>query len=222
MGKLIVIEGLDASGKETQTDLLHRLLQELGIRTEKICFPDYESDSSALIKMYLAGKFGNDPSDVNAYAASSFYAVDRYASYKMHWEAFYKSGGLVVADRYTTSNMIHQGCKFADVREREAYIEWLKAYEYGRLGLPQPDLVLFLDMPPSVGMKLMEGRHNKAGGEEKDIHERSRGYLEETYRTALEVAWQQEWTRIPCSDGINPLPIEEIARQIWLNVKQMI
>ncbi|MCI9625265.1 MAG: thymidylate kinase [Clostridia bacterium] len=222
MGKLIVIEGLDASGKETQTGRLFERLQEAGVQTKKVCFPDYESDSSALIKMYLAGKFGSNPAAVNAFAASSFYAVDRYASYKTQWESFYQGGGLVLADRYTTSNMIHQGCKIADLQERSAYLEWLKDYEYGRLGLPQPDLVLFLDMPPAVGMKLMAGRHNKAGGETKDIHERSSSYLEETYHTALDVAQQQSWQRIPCSDGENPLPVEEIAQQIWQIVCQMI
>lgn len=222
MGKLIVIEGLDASGKETQTGRVFDRLQEAGVQTKKVCFPDYESDSSALIKMYLAGKFGSDPAAVNAFAASSFYAVDRYASYKTQWESFYQEGGLILADRYTTSNMIHQGCKIADLQARSAYLDWLKEYEYGRLGLPQPDLVLFLDMPPAVGMKLMAGRHNKAGGETKDIHERSRSYLEETYRTALEVVRQQGWQRISCSDGENPLPVEEIAQQIWQIVCQTI
>ena len=130
MGKLIVIEGLDASGKETQTGLLFEHLQKAGVQTKKVCFPDYESESSALVKMYLSGEFGSDPSAVNAYAASSFYAVDRYASYKMHWEDFYTGGGLVLADRYTTSNMIHQGCKIADLHKRKAYLDWLK--EWGR------------------------------------------------------------------------------------------
>lgn len=222
MGKLIVIEGLDASGKETQTGLLFEHLQKAGVQTKKVCFPDYESESSALVKMYLSGEFGSDPSAVNAYAASSFYAVDRYASYKVHWEDFYSGGGLVLADRYTTSNMIHQGCKIADLHKRKAYLDWLKEYEYERLGLPRPDLILFLDMPPAVGMKLMAGRHNKAGGETKDIHERSREYLEKTYRTALEVVQQQEWMKIPCSDGENPLPIAEIAQHIWETVWQTI
>lgn len=222
MGKLIVIEGLDASGKETQSERLLQRLQNENIPTEKVCFPDYESNSSALIKMYLAGEFGSDPSAVNAYAASSFYAADRYASYKMKWESFYHGGGLVLADRYTTSNMIHQGCKIAQGDARNAYIEWLKEYEYERLGLPQPDLVLFLDMPPSVGMKLMAGRQNKAGGETKDIHERSRAYLESTYQTALDVAREQGWHTVACSDGENPLAIEDIAARIWEIVWQTI
>ncbi len=222
MGKLIVIEGLDASGKETQTARLFHTMAEAGIAVKKVSFPNYESDSSALIRMYLSGEFGNNPVDVNAYAASSFYAVDRYASYKMEWESFYQQGGIVLADRYTTSNMIHQGCKIADAKERETYLSWLIEYEYFRLGLPQPDLVLFLDMPPAVGMKLMAGRHNKIGGVSKDIHERSRGYLEETYQMALEVAKQQRWSRIGCSEGNQPLPIKTIADDIWSQVQRIL
>ena len=122
-GKLIVIEGLDSSGKQTQTELLCKALSEKGIPVKKISFPCYDSDSSALVKMYLAGKFGQNAEDVNPYAASSFYAVDRYASFKTDWSEHYNNGGIVVADRYTTSNMIHQAGKISDLVERDKYLK---------------------------------------------------------------------------------------------------
>ena len=214
-GKLIVIEGLDSSGKQTQTELLCKVLNERGIQVKKISFPCYDSDSSALVKMYLAGKFGNNSEDVNPYAASSFYAVDRYASYKTDWETFYNNGGVVIADRYTTSNMIHQAGKISDLKERDDYLKWLYEYEFSYLKLPSPDKVIFLEMHPSVSERLMKERANKITGEsEKDIHERDKMHLVNSYNSALYVADKFNWTKVACvNDGILRT-IEDIHSEI--------
>lgn len=151
---LIVIEGLDGSGKATSAALLEKRLTDEGKQTLKISFPDYESESSALVKMYLSGKFGDKPQDVNAYAASAFYAVDRYAGYKSSWGKKLMQGAWVIADRYTTSNAVHQASKL-DGSERDAYLDWLYDFEFEKLGLPRPDCVIYLDVPPKVSQKLM-------------------------------------------------------------------
>lgn len=214
-GKLIVIEGLDSSGKQTQTELLCKVLNERGIQVKKISFPCYDSDSSALVKMYLAGKLGDNADEVNPFAASSFYAVDRYASFKTDWGAFYNNGGIVIADRYTTSNMIHQAGKISDLKERDAYLEWLYEYEFNRLGLPSPDKVIFLEMPPSVSERLMKERANKFTGEsEKDIHEKDKLHLINSYNSALYVAEKFEWTRVSCVRDDNLRSIEDIHSEI--------
>ncbi|MFA7637008.1 MAG: hypothetical protein WCX81_04520, partial [Monoglobales bacterium] len=184
-GRLIVIEGLDSSGKETQSKLLCEHLEKSGKRVKRIEFPNYKSESSALVRMYLGGSFGNSPDCVNAYAASTFFAADRYATYKTDFEEFLNSGGIVVADRYTTSNMIHQASKITDEAERNKYLDWLENFEYDLLLLPRPDVVIFLDMPMDIAQKLMTARLNKIdGGEKKDIHESNRAYLEATYNVA--------------------------------------
>ena len=154
---LIVIEGLDGSGKATNAALLKEYLEKKGKTVKKITFPDYESDSSALIKMYLAGEFGKKPADVGAYAASAFYAVDRFASYKKDWEQNYKNGDWIIADRYTTSNAVHQASKL-EGDERDGYLSWLYEFEFVKMGLPKPDAVIYLDVPPEVSQKLIEGR----------------------------------------------------------------
>ena len=153
-GKLIVLEGLDGSGKATQAKLLAEHLAAQGVPVQKITFPDYASDSSALVKMYLAGQFGQHPDDVNAYAASSFYAVDRYASYKTSWGSFYEQGGVIIADRYTTSNAVHQ-CSKLPQEQWEEYLHWLFDYEFRLLGLPAPDRVIYLQVDPAVSQRLM-------------------------------------------------------------------
>ena len=160
MGKLIVIEGVDSSGKETQTRLLYEYIKTRTENVKKISFPDYESDFCVPVKKYLAGDLGNAPSDVNAYAASSFYAIDRYASYKKNWGSFYEDGGVVVCDRYVTSNIIHQAMKIDG--DKKDFIDWLADYEYNKLGLPKPDVVIFLDMPPAAARFLMKNRKNKS------------------------------------------------------------
>ena len=174
-GKIAVLEGLDGSGKSTQFEMLDRYLTDKGIKHKSISFPDYDNESSALVKLYLSGKIGSSPSDVNAYAASSFYAVDRYVSYRQFWEKDYKDGAFISAARYVTSNCIYQMTKLPEEKWEE-YIQWLEDYEYRKLGLPRPDQVIFLDMPIEISQKLMSGRYN---GDEakKDIHEADVSYL---------------------------------------------
>lgn len=214
-GRLIVIEGLDSSGKETQSRLLCEYFEKSGQKVKRIEFPNYKSDSSALVRMYLGGSFGNSPNCVNAYAASTFFAVDRYATYKTDFQQFLNEGGIVVADRYTTSNMIHQASKIEDAGERNKYLEWLDNFEYNLLGLPRPDKVIFLDMPMDIAEKLMAARANKIdGSEQKDIHERNKDYLTATYSAALEVAEKFGWEHVMCGKGGEPLPIEVINREV--------
>lgn len=144
-GKLIIIEsGSDASGKATQSERLYERLISEGKKCMKITFPDYESDSSALVKMYLNGDFGKNPNDVSPYVSSTFYAADRYASYKTKWGEFYNSGGIIISDRYTTSNMVHQAAKI-ESPEKEKFLEWLYDLEFNIYGIPTPDEVIFLD-----------------------------------------------------------------------------
>lgn len=214
-GRLIVIEGLDSSGKETQSRLLCEYIEKNGEKVKRIEFPNYKSDSSALVRMYLGGSFGNSPDCVNAYAASTFFAADRYATYKTDFEQFLNEGGIVVADRYTTSNMIHQASKITDAGERHKYLEWLDDFEYNLLGLPRPDKVIFLDMPMEIATKLMAARANKIDGSEmKDIHERNKEYLAATYSAALEVAEKFGWEHVMCGKCGEPLAIEEINREV--------
>lgn len=220
MGRLIVIDGLDGSGKSTQLARLNVYLQESGIRYKQICFPDYDQPSSALVKMYLAGEFGPHAEAVNAYAASSFYAVDRYASFKKFWEADYVSGTLIVAARYTTSNAIHQMAKLPE-EEWDAYLRWLEDYEYDRLALPRPDSVLFLDMPPAVSQDLLSHRY-RGDESKKDIHERDAAYLRDCRRCAQYAARQGGWRWIPCGDQAGPFPEADITEQIIAYVKEVI
>jgi dTMP kinase len=212
MGILIAVDGLDGSGKKTQCELLKKNLKKLGYRTKLISFPDYESNSSALIKMYLAGEFGKEPGDVNAYADSAFYAVDRFAGYKSKWGGFYKDGGIVISDRYTTSNAIHQGEKFKK-EDQKAYFEWLYDFKFNKLGLPKPDTVIFLNMPPEKSLMLMSNRYN---GDEnkKDIHEKDNSYLFKCYETACYAAEVLGWRVISCTDGNGEVkPIPEITAE---------
>lgn len=212
MGKLIVIEGLDGSGKATQTKLLQEYLAAQGISVRRVSFPDYESDSSALVKMYLAGTFGDKPGDVNAYAASSFYAVDRYAGFKKDWGAFYENGGVIVADRYTTSNAIHQ-CSKLDKEQWDTYLDWLFAFEYDLLGIPAPDVVIYLKVDPEISQKLMSGRYH---GDEsrKDIHEKDVAYLKKSREAAEYCCEKLGWKKIECSGSDGMRSIEEIQKDI--------
>jgi len=198
-GKLIVIEAPDGSGKKTQADLLFARLKQEKYPVKKVEFPNYKSDSSALVKMYLKGDFGKDPSEVNPYVASTFYAVDRYAAFKTEWQGFYEEGGIIIADRYTTSNMVHQAAKYHTEAEKEQYLEWLWNFEFKLFALPVPDLVFFLDMPPEFSEKLIMERKNKITGEsKKDIHETSRDFLQMSYQNACWVAEKYNWVKINC------------------------
>ena len=219
MGKLFVIEGIDGSGKATQSALLQQAFGQQGVQSRQISFPNYESDSSALVKMYLAGTFGSHPQDVNPYAASTFYAVDRYAGYKTDWGPFYDQGGVLVADRYTTSNAVHQCAKLPQSRWDE-YLTWLFDFEYQKIGIPQPDCVLYLAVEPVVSGWLMSGRY---GGQEekKDIHERDIAYLEQCHAAAEYCARKLGWHRIDCMRGTGLRSVEDIAQQVWAAVQQV-
>lgn len=212
MGKLIVIEGLDGCGKSTQLELLPKALKERGIDCKSVSFPQYESDSSALVKMYLSGRFGNKPGDVNAYAASVFYTVDRYASYKENWGEFYQNGGTVVSGRYTTSNAIHQTSKLPR-EEWEDFLNWLYDFEYNKIGIPKPDKVIFLDMPVEVSQKLLSNRYEGDEGK-KDIHESDIEYLNNCRKAAKFTADYSGWKTISCAKDGEPRSIEDIAADI--------
>lgn len=212
MGHLVVLEGLDGSGKSTQLKELHRYLENVGRRVRKIKLPDYESPSSTLVKMYLDGKFGENPGDVNAYAASTFYAVDRYASFNTGWKKDYEADTWIIADRYTTSNIPYQMTKLPK-EDWDYYMDWLTDFEYGKLELPRPDLVIFLDMPVEVSQRLMTERY---GGDEseKDIHESHVEYLLSCREAALAAAERYGWVTVNCSSDGHPLSIEEISGKI--------
>lgn len=213
-GTLIVFEGTDGSGKSTQFKLLCDRLQSQGTDFQRLVFPQYSEPSSALLRMYLGGEFGSHPSDVNAYAASTFYAVDRYAAWKKVWGAGYEAGGLVLSDRYTTSNAVHQGGKLSQT-EQPAFFDWLFDFEYRKLGLPQPDAVIYLDMPTEKSVQLLRSReeatHTKA-----DIHEVDTEYLALCRQTALRAAEHYGWCRVSCVDEKGEIrSIEDIRREIW-------
>ena len=212
MGKLIVIEGLDGSGKATQTALLCKALEEMGIRYRHITFPDYQDSSSTLVKMYLSGELGG-LGEVNAWAASLFYAVDRYASYKKAWGEYYEKGGLVLSDRYTTSNAVHQASKVPEDK-REEFLGWLGEFEYVKLGLPQPNIVFWLDMPIQQAVANLRSRE-AATHTAADIHEVDTAYLETCYATAKQAAEFSGWKRISCINTAGKLRSpEEIHQEI--------
>lgn len=209
---LIVLDGLDGSGKSTQLERLDAYFRQNGTHYRQISFPDYEQPSSALVKQYLGGEFGGSPDAVNAYAASSFYAVDRYASFKKFWQQDYEAGALILAARYTTSNAIHQMGKLPR-EEWDAYLQWLEHYEYELLGLPRPDRVLFLDMPLDISQKLLVGRYEGDGGK-RDIHERDLRYLATCRESALYAAERLGWVVVTCGENGEPLPIETITARL--------
>lgn len=220
-GKLIIIEAGDGSGKATQTKALYEHLQADGRRVRRVEFPDYGSDSSALVRMYLGGAFGEKAADVNAYAASTFFAVDRYASFRLKWQADYEDGGIILADRYTTSNMVHQAVKLTDPQEREVFLAWLWDFEFGKLGLPVPDMVIFLDMDPAVADRLIAARA-EAKGTSKDIHERDTGYLHRCHRAYTELAAKYGWQRVACSEQGEPRAVEIIHQEVYGRVNSIL
>ena len=217
MGKLIVIEGTDGSGKSTQFRLLSERLEAEKVSFQHIVFPRYSEDSSALIRMYLGGEFGTKPSDVNAYAASAFYAVDRYASYKKVWGEWYEQGGLVLSDRYTTSNAGHQASKEPE-ENRAEFLRWLYEFEYDKLGLPRPDLTIYLDVPTEYTEKLMRGRE-AATGTQADIHEKDLAYLATCRQMGRAAAEYYGWMVIQCVRDGQMRTIEDIHQEICGHVK---
>ena len=216
MGKLIVIEGTDGSGKSTQFRLLTQRLEQEGHQFRQLEFPQYSEPSSALIKMYLGGEFGSNPSDVNAYAASAFYAVDRYASYKKVWGDWYEQGGLVLSGRYTTSNAVHQTSKEPEEKQG-AFLSWLYEFEYEKLGLPCPDLVIYLDVPTDFTEKMMRTRE-AATHTSADIHEKDLNYLATCRRTGRSAAAYYNWTVIQCVENDAMRSIEDIHEEIYRHV----
>ncbi len=203
MGKVIVIEGSDGSGKATQAELLYNALIEKGVNVRKVSFPNYDSPSSALVRMYLSGELTSDPYEVNSYVASSFYAVDRFATYLREWKDFYGSDpdAVVICDRYVTSNMLHQAAKFDDLKEKEEFLDWEYDFEYMKGGLPVPDRVFFLDVDPEVSMRLMKERENKFSHEAaKDIHESDPEFLRKSYENCSFLCDKYGWVRIRCCD----------------------
>ena len=216
MSKLLVIEGLDGSGKATQAKLLYDALCSCGAKVRQVSFPDYQSESSALIKMYLNGEFGDKPGDVNAYAASTFFAVDRYASFMKDWRDDYHKG-IIIADRYTTSNAIHQ-CSKLSALEWNTYLDWLFDFEYRKMRIPEPDLVIYLRVDPEVSQQLMTKRY---GGyeEKKDIHEKDREYLRRCQEAASYCTKKLGWQVIDCCSEGNMLPVEAIGNDVFLLVK---
>ena len=225
MGKLIIIEGTDGSGKQTQTELIYnKLTLLLGIeKIKKLSFPNYESKSSEPVKMYLSGEFGKNVEDVNAYAASILYSVDRFASFKTEWENFYNGGGVIISDRYTTSNMIHQASKIKDDSEREKYLKWLIDLEWNKIAIPKPDLVLFLDVPFEISQRLIEERKNKITGDnKKDIHENNTEYLKNSYNIAKNLSKKYNWNVISCVENDKLKSIEDINNEIMNEIKKIL
>jgi len=218
MGKLIVIEGTDGSGKSTQFRLLSEHLNQDNVEFRRIVFPRYDQESSALIRMYLGGQFGTKPSDVNAYAASAFYAVDRFASYKMDWGHWYEDGGVVLSDRYTTSNAVHQASKVPE-SEQADYLKWLYDFEYDKLGLPRPDLTIYLDVPTDFTEKLL--RHREQDTNTKaDIHEQDTQYLATCRQTGRAAAAYYGWTVIDCVRNGAMRTMEDIHQEIYRHVQK--
>ena len=216
MGKLFVIDGTDGSGKQTQFNKLQEKLKEEGIDYKVVSFPNYESPSSSLVKMYLSGEFGKNAKEISPYIASTFYAADRYATYKKGIEEFYNNGGIIIADRYTTSNMVHQAAKYDDYSEKDKFLQWLDEYEFDFYGLPRPTKVFFLNMPVEFSFKLMKNRKNKiTGNVKKDIHEANKGYLEKSYENALYVAKKYGWENIDCTSNDKLRQIKDIHEEIY-------
>ena len=216
MGKLIIFEGLDGSGKGTQTNLLCQALRARGGDLRQITFPDYESDSSALVRMYLSGQFGQRPDDVNAYAASTFYAVDRFASYKTDWGEFYRAGGLVVSDRYTTSNAVHQ-CSKLPPMHWDGFLDWLFDFEYKKMGIPAPDAVVYLSVDVEVSQGLLAARYH-GDAAKMDIQEKDTEYLARSRAAAEYCAHKLGWRRIDCTREENGKKIMRTPEDIHAEV----
>lgn len=219
MGKLYVIDGTDASGKQTQFEKLQERLKKENIDYRVISFPNYDSPSSALVKMYLSGEFGENAKNISPYVASTFFAVDRYATFKKELEEYYESGGIILADRYTTANMVHQAGKIDNKEEREKFLNWLWDLEFNLYKLPEPTKVFFLDMPPEYAFELMKNRENKFTHQaQKDIHERDNNHIIDSYNAACEVAQKYNWVKISCVNDKKIRTIEDIHEDIFKEI----
>ena len=223
MGKLFVIDGTDGSGKQTQLEKLRKRLDEENIEYKNVSFPNYESPSSSLVKMYLSGEFGKNAKDVSPYIASSFYAADRYATFKTGYKEYYDNGGIILADRYTTANMVHQAGKIADKTERKKFLDWLCDFEFNMYGLPVPTEVFFLNMPVEKSLELIKNRENKFTHQaQKDIHESDPNHLIDAYHAACDVAKEYNWFEIHCMKDGELRAIEDIHEEIYNEVKKHI
>lgn len=220
MGKFIAIDGLDGSGKGTQSEILVERLKSEGKRVRVLSFPVYESDSSIFVKMYLEGKLGSKPSDTGAYAASMFFAADRYVSYKTDWKKDIEDKDTyVVANRYTTANAVHQLSKLPE-DEWEDFLAWLWDFEFNKLGLPEPELVLYLELPPSLSLSLVKSRSDTTG-QKMDIHELDTAYMNKCYDAALYSCEKLGWKQIKCYEGDKIRTREDIAEQIYKEVGKL-
>jgi len=221
MGKLFVIDGTDGSGKQTQFEKLKERLTQNNIDYKTVSFPNYDSPSSSLVKMYLSGEFGENAKNISPYIASTFYAADRYATYITKFKKYYEEGGIILADRYTTANMVHQAGKIDNKEEREKFIKWLWDFEFNIYGLPIPTEVFFLKMPPKKAIELMENRENKFTGDlKKDIHERDEKHIIESFNAACDVAKDYNWYTIECVKDENIRTIEDIHEEIFNEIKK--
>ena len=221
MGKLFVIDGTDGSGKQTQFTKLQERLSKEGIEFKTVSFPNYDSPSSSLVKMYLSGKFGKKAKDVSPYIASTFYAADRYATFRTKYQDYYENGGIILADRYTTANMVHQAGKISDKKERKKFLDWLWDFEFNLYGLPIPTEVFFLNMPVEKSIELMKGRKNKfTNDEKKDIHESDINHLKDSYHAACDVAKDYNWYEIRCVKEDRIRTIEDIHEEIYDEIKK--
>ena len=223
MGKLFVIDGTDGSGKQTQLKKLQERLNKEGIDYKTVSFPNYDSPSSSLVKMYLSGEFGENAKEISPYIASTFYAADRYATFKTGLEEYYNNGGIILADRYTTANMVHQAGKIKDEEEREKFLEWLWDFEFNLYGLPIPTEAFFLNMPPDYAFKLMEHRDNKFTHEaKKDIHERDKSHITDSYNAACSLVDKYNWYEVKCVKEDRIRTIEDIHEEIYQEIKKYI
>ena len=218
--RLIAIDGLDASGKMTQTEMLKDLLAEKGIPYRYLSFPTYDSESSAHVNMYLKGRFGDDPEAVNAFAASSFFGADRFCSYMLDWKKDYDDGAIILANRYTSANAVHQLSKL-DESEYDSFLTWLTDYEYNKLGVPKPDAVVYLCLPPEISQKMIQHRCDETGAE-KDIHESNKAHLENSYKAALYSAEKLGWIKIDCDKNGEMRSREEIHKEIIEKLRDII
>lgn len=228
MGKIIVIDGIDGSGKRTQAELLYNLLKSKGYNVHKMSFPVYDSDSSALVRMYLNGEFGTDAEQLNHYVCSTFYAVDRIIQYITNWKKIYdQKDSILIFDRYISANAIHQGAKIKSVKEREQFYRWLYEYEVGLLGLPREDITIILDVPVSKSKELLEKRYKAKGGK-KDIHEINLDYLDASYKSLMSafIAYKNagyNWRRVKCVDDFGNLRNEkDILKDIIKLIKPIL
>ena len=222
-GKLFVIDGTDGSGKQTQFEKLKERLAKDGLEYKMVSFPNYDSQSSSLVKMYLSGEFGREAKKISPYIASTFYAVDRYATFETSYKEYYEKGGIILADRYTTANMVHQAGKIKNKEERKKFLDWLWDFEFNLYGLPVPTKVFFLNMPIEKSMELIKNRENKfTHNTQKDIHESDREHLLDAYKAACDVAKDYHWYEVQCVKEKQIRTIEDIHEEIYEEVKKHI